>query len=89
MTRLLLLSLLLTLPVGAVAQKKPQDKPPATASAPLAQAEEKVQAGDLDGAIEILRKAPGAGGEIWLRLGQFLERRYDLPGVEGLGLIDG
>ena len=82
MTRLLLLSLLLTFPAGAADQekKKPQDKPPAAAaSSPLAQAEDKAKAGDLDGAIEILSKvAPGAGGDVSLRLGQLLERRFDL-----------
>lgn len=80
MTRLLLLSLLLTLPAGAddQAKKKAPDKPPA-ASSPVAQAEEKVAAGDLEGAIEILSKAAaGAGGDVSLRLGQLLERRFDL-----------
>ena len=82
MTRLLLLSLLLTFPAGADNQdkKKAPEKPPAAAaSGSLLQAEEKVKAGDLDGAIEILRKAaPGAGGEVWLRLGQLLEARFEL-----------
>ena len=80
MTPLLVLSLLLTFPAGAddQAKKKAPDKPQATPGH-LAQAEEKLAAGDLDGAIEILKKAaPGAGGDVSLRLGQLLERRLDL-----------
>ncbi len=82
MTRLLLLSLLLTLPAGADDQdkKKAPEKPPVAApGGPVAQAEEKAAAGDLDGAIEILSKAAaGSGGDVSLRLGQLLERRFDL-----------
>ncbi len=80
MTRLFLFSLLLILPAGPDDKdKKPPAKPQTTASGPLVQAEEKLAAGDLAGAIELLNKAaPGAGGDVSLRLGQLLERRLDL-----------
>jgi tetratricopeptide (TPR) repeat protein len=84
MTRwVFVLALLLAFPAGAQDKKKKDDKKP-TSAVPadfLKQAEEKSAAGDLDGAIELLRKAQGAeatAGEASLRLGRALESKYDV-----------
>src|SRR5258706_15823959 len=84
-----LLALSLALPAGADdkkkdEKKKDEKKPAAGAVAPsdlLKQADEKTAAGDLDGALELLRKAQGAeatAGEASIRLGRALEAKYDL-----------
>jgi tetratricopeptide (TPR) repeat protein len=65
-------------------KKKPPDKPVAAAVTPeelMRQAEEKAAAGDLDGAVGLLRQAaalPGATGEPSLRLGRVLEDKHEL-----------
>ncbi len=73
----LCLALVIAVPC-ALAQKKP------TAATPeelMLQAEAKAAAGDVEGAIELLRRAAamgGASGEPGLRLGRLLESRYEL-----------
>jgi tetratricopeptide (TPR) repeat protein len=82
----LALCLTLALAVPGVAQEKkgtaPQKKaPPATAEELVQQADERIAAGDLDGAAELLRRAVDLGGESGdpeLRLGRLLESRYEL-----------
>ncbi len=74
------------LPAGAADQpkdKKDKDKKPAAAVAvdPLADADAKSAAGDLDGAAEVLARAaaaPGATGEPSLRLGRVRERQSQI-----------
>src|SRR5260221_2072166 len=84
-----LLAVSLALPAGADDKKKDEKrkderKPEAGAVAPsdlLKQADEKTAAGDVDGALELLRKAQGieaTAGEASLRLGRALEAKYDL-----------
>jgi tetratricopeptide (TPR) repeat protein len=63
---------------AALAQKKP------TAATPedlMEQAEAKSAAGDVEGALELLRRAAalgGASGEPALRLGRLLESRFEM-----------
>jgi superkiller protein 3 len=77
----------LALAVPAAAEQKPEKTKPAekpTAASPdelMRQAEQKAQAGDADGAIELLRKAaemPTATGEPSLRLGRLLDAKQQL-----------
>jgi tetratricopeptide (TPR) repeat protein len=80
------LALCLALPAGA-------DEKPKKAAAPagalsldelLKQADQKLAAGDADGATDLLRKAvalPGVTGEAWLRLGRVLQNSLDLDGA--------
>jgi tetratricopeptide (TPR) repeat protein len=78
MTRIVLSLVLAVAAPAAVAQKKP------TAATPeelMQQADAKVAAGDVEGALELLRRAvalPGASGEPSLRLGRVLESRFEL-----------
>lgn len=78
MTRVVLSLALAFVAPAALAQKKP------TAATPeelMLQAEAKSAAGDVDGAIELLRRAAGIGGatgEPALRLGRLLESRFEL-----------
>lgn len=78
MSRLALCLVVLIAAPAAVAQKKP------TAATPedlMQQADAKSAAGDVDGALELLRRAAamaGASGEPSLRLGRLLESRYEL-----------
>ena len=68
-----------SLPVAG--EKKPPEKKGLSLEEALSQADEKVKAGDLDGAAELLRKAAameGATGEPSLRLGRVFETRYEL-----------
>ena len=61
--------------------KKDKGKPAAVAVDPLAEADAKVAAGDLDGAAEALARAaaaPGATGEPSLRLGRVREQQSQL-----------
>jgi tetratricopeptide (TPR) repeat protein len=85
-----LLALLVALPIGAQDKKKDdkkdekkgEAKKPAvvTVDELFKQADEKIAAGDADGAADTLRKAAGMdpGGEASLRLGRVLEGKYDL-----------
>jgi tetratricopeptide (TPR) repeat protein len=80
-----LLALLLAVPAGADEKGKKEQKPAAKVGVSLddllKQADEKSAAGDLDGAIEILRKAQaqeGASGEASMRLARALDAKYDL-----------
>jgi tetratricopeptide (TPR) repeat protein len=89
-----LLALLLALPAGAQDKDKKKDQKKddkkaadkvekqVVGAAELAQqAEQKAAAGDVDGAVELLKKATtaaGAGGEVWLRLGTLLESKAEL-----------
>ena len=80
MTRwVFVLALLLAFPAGAQDKGKKKDEKKPISAVPadlLKQAEEKSAAGDLDGAIDLLRKAQGAeatAGEASLRLGRALE----------------
>lgn len=73
------------LPAHAADKPKDKDKKPAAVAAvdPLADADAKVAAGDLDGAAEALTRAaaaPGATGEPSLRLGRVREQQsqYDV-----------
>ncbi len=84
MTALCLLLLLAT----AAPDEKPKkgEKPPAAVLTPaelMAQAEAKITAGDVDGGIELLRKATEADttGEASLRLGRVLDSKLDLDGA--------
>jgi tetratricopeptide (TPR) repeat protein len=78
MTRIVLSLVLAFAAPAALAQKKP------TAATPeelMQEADAKVAAGDVDGALELLRRAvalPGASGEPSLRLGRVLESRFEL-----------
>jgi tetratricopeptide (TPR) repeat protein len=77
----------LALAVPAAAEQKPEKAKPVekrAAASPeelMRQAEQKAQAGDADGAIELLRKAaemPASTGEPSLRLGRLLEAKQQL-----------
>ncbi len=85
MTRwVFVLTLLLAFSAGAQEKGKKKDEKKPISAVPadlLKQAEEKSAAGDLDGAIDLLRKAQGAeatAGEASLRLGRALESKYDV-----------
>ena len=85
MTRwVFVLTLLLAFSAGAQEKGKKKDEKKPVSAVPadlLKQAEEKSAAGDLDGAIDLLRKAQGAeatAGEASLRLGRALESKYDV-----------
>lgn len=85
MTRwVLLLTLILALPAGAQEKGKKKDEKKPISAVPadlLKEAEDKSAAGDLDGAIDLLRKAQaaeGTAGEASLRLGRALESKHDL-----------
>jgi len=84
-----LIALLLAIPAGAEDKakdkgKKKEDKKAPVSAVPadlLKQAEEKTAAGDVDGAIDLLRQAQAAestAGEASLRLGRALESKFDL-----------
>jgi tetratricopeptide (TPR) repeat protein len=82
----LALCLALVLAVPAADQKKVEQKKagPASAEELMKQADEKSAAGDVDGAVELLRRAValgGASGEPDLRLGRALESRFELDGA--------
>lgn len=88
MTRATLLALTcLTLPALAEENPKKETKKVVVAVSAdelVKQAEAKSAAGDVDGAIELLRKAqdaPGATGDVALRLGRALETKQDLDGA--------
>jgi len=85
MTRwVFVLTLLLAFSAGAQEKGKKKDEKKPISAVPadlLKQAEEKSAAGDLDGAIDLLRKAQGGegtAGEASLRLGRALESKYDV-----------
>src|SRR5207247_9531536 len=85
MTRwVFVLTLLLAFSAGAQEKGKKKDEKKPISAVPadlLKQAEEKSAAGDLDGAIDLLRKAQGAeatAGEASLRLGRALAPKYDV-----------
>ncbi len=85
MTRwVFVLTLLLAFSAGAQEKGKKKDEKKPVSAVPadlLKQAEEKSAAGDLDGAIDLLRKAQGGeatAGEASLRLGRALESKYDV-----------
>jgi tetratricopeptide (TPR) repeat protein len=62
-------------------QEKGQPAKPPSVEEQVRQAEEKEKAGDLEGAAELLRKlaaAPGAGGDVSLRLGRVLAAKGEL-----------
>jgi tetratricopeptide (TPR) repeat protein len=79
-----LIALALTVPAGAATDKPRDKKKPAespSAGSVVREAEAKAAAGDSDGAVELLRRAaaaPGASGEIALRLGRFHEQRFEV-----------
>lgn len=79
-----LIALALTIPAGAATDKPKDKKKPAESSSAgsvVREAEAKAAAGDSDGAVELLRRAaaaPGASGEIALRLGRFHEQRFEV-----------
>src|SRR5438477_2326094 len=87
--------LLALLIAGPAADKPPKPAPAAKAGAPAAkagvtaddlvrQAEEKVAAGDKEGAKALLQQAaglPAAGGDVSLRLGKLLQAMNDLDGA--------
>jgi tetratricopeptide (TPR) repeat protein len=76
MVRSLCLSLaLLAIPSLGLAQKT-KTPPTPTPEDLLQKAAEKEAAGDLDGAIDILRKSPD--GKLTLQMGRLLERKHDL-----------
>src|SRR5262245_52691375 len=72
----------LAVPAGGDDKKKPPEKKGGpSVDELLAQADGKQKAGDLDGAVELLRRASGlegATGEPSLRLGRVLEQKLDL-----------
>ncbi len=86
----LCLTLALAIPVSPE-QKKPEQKKgeqkkagPATPEDLFQKPDEKIAAGDSDGALELLRRAValgGASGDPGLRLGRLLESRYELDGA--------
>ncbi len=81
------ITLALVFPAVAQEKKAPASQKkaaPATPEELVKQADEKIAAGDLDGAAELLRRAvelAGASGDPALRLGRLLESRYELDGA--------
>jgi tetratricopeptide (TPR) repeat protein len=78
------LIVMLAAPVAAEQkEKKDTKKPDKTAVTPadlMAQADQKAAGGDVDGAVELLKRAAaleGAGGEPGLRMGRLYEGKYD------------
>jgi tetratricopeptide (TPR) repeat protein len=72
---------MLALPVGAAAQADKAQAPPAApapAEDPVAVADQKAAAGDLDGAIKVLTKAASGSPAAALHLGRLLERKSEI-----------
>ena len=80
----LLVAALLATPAVAADKKKDEKKeekkapPAAVVQDPVAAAEAKIKAGDVDGAVEVLQKAVATDGKAALRLGVLRESRGEL-----------
>jgi len=82
MNRWALILLLVLFAGDASSQTKKRDKAPTTDEV-LKEADQKAGDGDLDGALQLLRgpSVDPLSGEVSLRLGRLLERKYDLDGA--------